>query len=241
MFGSNFGRFLVELVHLSICFPLPFAFTGGSRKRGKEVVEGDEVVRPTKLTARQIQAQERRGIKESAKRGKKGEQGSSAARPTILKMPYEEYQDLRKENPYSIERNPRAPPFFHSTTQHDIYKDIYLTFKQKVMTQHTIELKKMRAHEEYFGEAFEMCQEFGLIPLMLFNKDNDPELIMQFYATVHFQEDDVKTMRWLTNGKFLQSNLTKFVASLGYERVPGEGTNGWTCHEREFAMDKAML
>ena len=110
-----------------------------------------------------------------------------------------------------------------------------------MIPHHTIAIKKMRVAEEYFGEAFAMCREYGLLPIMMFNKDYDPELIMQFCATIHFQLDDDRTFRWLTNGVLLESNLAKFGTSLGYPRLPGENDNGWRSHDLDFSMDKKVL
>jgi len=108
--------------------------------------------------------------------------------PTIDKMPFEEYKKLRQDNPYDIPRNPRVADLnFHSKTQEDIYTNIYLSFKKKVILHHTIDIKKMRVPHDYFGEAFAMCVEFGLLPIMQFNKDYDATVIMQFCALSTFK------------------------------------------------------
>jgi hypothetical protein len=103
--------------HLACFLPL-YAVTGvgASRKRrGKETAKEEEVVRPSKLTDRQREAQK---VKKVSGRGRKG----TSARETIDKMPYSEYRDLRKQNPYEIDRNPRVHDLnFHSKTQEDIY------------------------------------------------------------------------------------------------------------------------
>ena len=150
---------------------LLYAVTGGSKKRGKEVSGEEDTVRPSKLTDHQ-RAVQKRGVKEAAGRGKKPGQGSSVQHPTIDKMPYEEYKKLRQDNPYDIPRNPRLANLnFHSKTQEDIYTNIYVSFKKKVTPHHTIDIKKMRVSQDYFGEAFAMCVEFGILPIMQFNKD----------------------------------------------------------------------
>ena len=41
--------------------------------------------------------------------------------------------------------------------------------------------KKAQQNAAYFGEAKEICEELGLIPLMKFIKHYDPPLIAQFY------------------------------------------------------------
>jgi hypothetical protein len=57
----------------------------------------------------------------------------------------------------------------------------------------------MCKNPEYFGEALAMCEEFGLLPLMQFTQNWDEDLVVQFYSTVYFTEDEDKTIKWLTN------------------------------------------
>jgi hypothetical protein len=110
-----------------------------------------------------------------------------------------------------------------------------------VIPHHTIDIEKMRMTPRYFGEALAMCEEFGLLPIMEFNNAYDEELIIQFYTTVHFQDDEARTFRWLTNGIYLESDLARFGTSLGYPRLEGEDANGWRCHDSEFFMDREVL
>jgi hypothetical protein len=74
----------------------------------------------------------------------------------------------------------------------------------------------MRKNPEYFGEALAMCEEFGLLPLMQFTQNWDEDLVVQFYSTVYFTEDEDKTIKWLTNGRLLEATWVEFGASLGY-------------------------
>jgi hypothetical protein len=143
-------------VHLSTCIHLPHSLSGGSKRRGKDEVEDDEeIVRPSKLTARQQSSQ--RNFKASASRGKK------LAHVSIKNVPYFEYKELRRDNPYLIPQNPRFTNLrFHNKTQEEIFYEIYVIFKKGVVPQHSINTAKMAMSSEYFGEAYAMCQEFGL-------------------------------------------------------------------------------
>ncbi|KAK1620499.1 hypothetical protein QYE76_026016 [Lolium multiflorum] len=76
---------------------------------------------------------------------------------------------------------------------------------------------------------------------MELNKDYDIGLIQQFYATVHFDQDEARTFRWMTNETLLESNLAKFGNALGYPRFPGVNANGWRCHDSSFAQTKEVL
>jgi len=144
-------------------------------------------------------------------------------------------------NPYLIPRNKRVgDKRFHNKSQEEIFYEIYVTFKKGIVTQHSIDTAKMAA-TRYFDEAYAMCGEFGLYPIMELNKDFDIGLIQQFYATVHFQQDEARTFRWMTHETLLEANLASFGAALGYPRSPVVDENGWRSHDSSFALTKDAL
>ncbi|KAK1646045.1 hypothetical protein QYE76_063850 [Lolium multiflorum] len=208
---------------------------GGSKKRGKdhvdEVEEEFEQTRPSKLTARQQAAQRH---KSPAVRGKN-------IHVSVKNMQYLEYKELRDVNPYLTPRSNRVgDKRFHNKTQEEIFYEVYVPFKKGVAPQHAIDTGKMAA-SKYFDEAYAMCGEFGLYPIMELNKDYDVGLIQQFYATVHFEQDEARTFRWMTHERLLESNLAKFGAALGYPRYPGVDANGWRCHDSSWAQTREVL
>ncbi|KAK1677510.1 hypothetical protein QYE76_038358 [Lolium multiflorum] len=208
---------------------------GGSKKRGKahvdEIEEEVEQTRPSKLTARQQSAQRH---KSPAVRGKN-------IHVSVKNMQYLEYKELRDVNPYLTSRNNRVgDKRFHNKTQEEIFYEVYVPFKKGVAPQHAIDTAKMAA-TRYFEEAYAMCGEFGLYPIMELNKDYDIGLIQQFYATVHFDQDEARTFRWMTNETLLESNLSKFGNALGYPCFPGVDANGWRCHDSSFSQTKEVL
>ncbi|KAK1647072.1 hypothetical protein QYE76_064877 [Lolium multiflorum] len=154
---------------------------------------------------------------------------------------YLEYKELRDMNPYLTPRNNRVgDKRFHNKTQEEIFYEVYVPFKKGVAPQHAIDTAKMAA-SRYFQEAYAMCGEFGLYPIMELNKDYDIGLIQQFYATVHFEQDEARTFRWMTHERLLESNLAKFGSALGYPRYPGIDANGWRCHDSSFAQTREVL
>ncbi|KAK1685228.1 hypothetical protein QYE76_046076 [Lolium multiflorum] len=208
---------------------------GGSKKRGKahvdEVEEELEQTRPSKLTARQQAAQRH---KSPAVRGKN-------IHVSVKNMQYLEYKELRDINPYLTPRSNRVgDKRFHNKTQEEIFYEVYVPFKKGVAPQHAIDTGKMAA-SRYFEEAYAMCGEFGLYPIMELNKDYDVGLIQQFYATVHFESDEARTFRWMSHERLLESNLAKFGSALGYPRYPGIDANGWRCHDSSFAQTREVL
>ncbi|KAK1679732.1 hypothetical protein QYE76_040580, partial [Lolium multiflorum] len=209
--------------------------SGSSKKRGKdhvdEVEEELEQTRPSKLTARQQAAQRH---KSPAVRGKN-------VHISVKGMQYNEYKELRDMNPYLTPRSNRVgDKRFHNKTQEEIFYEIYIPFKKGVAPQHAIDTGKMAANK-YFDEAYAMCGEFGLYPIMELNKDYDVGLIQQFYATIHFEQDEARTFRWMTHEKLLESNLAKFGTALGYPRYPGVNANGWRCHDSSWAQTREVL
>ncbi|KAK1615955.1 hypothetical protein QYE76_021472 [Lolium multiflorum] len=208
---------------------------GTSKKRNKgpvdEIEEELEQTRPSKLTARQQSSQRQ---KTSAVRGKN-------IHVSVKNMLYLEYKELRDMNPYLTPRNNRlGDKRFHNKTQEEILYEVYVPFKKGVPPQHAIDTGKMAA-SRYFEEAYAMCGEFGLYPIMELNKDYDIGLIQQFYATVHFDSDEAKTFRWMSHERLLESNLAKFGSALGYPRLPGVDANGWRCHDSSFSQPREVL
>ncbi|KAK1607359.1 hypothetical protein QYE76_031032 [Lolium multiflorum] len=208
---------------------------GSSKKRNKghvdEIEEELEQTRPSKLTARQ-QASQRQ--KTPAARGKN-------IHVSVKNMQYLEYKEIRDLNPYLTPRSNRVTDKrFHNKTQEEIFYEVYVPFKKGVTPQHAIDTGKMAA-SKYFAEAYAMCGEFGLYPIMELTKEYDVEMIHQFYATVHFDTDEAKTFRWMSHEKLLESNLAKFGNALGYPRLPGVDANGWRCHDSSFSQPREVL
>ncbi|KAK1650742.1 hypothetical protein QYE76_068547 [Lolium multiflorum] len=208
---------------------------GSSKKRNKgpvdEIEEELEQTRPSKLTARQETSQRQ---KTPAARGKN-------IHVSVKNMQYLEYKEIRDLNPYLTPRSNRVKDKrFHNKTQEEIFYEVYVPFKKGVTPQHAIDTGKMAA-SKYFAEAYAMCGEFGLYPIMEFTKEYDVEMIHQFYATVHFDTDEAKTFRWMSSDKLLESNLAKFGSALGYPRLPGVDANGWRCHDSSFSQPREVL
>ncbi|KAK1649170.1 hypothetical protein QYE76_066975, partial [Lolium multiflorum] len=185
---------------------------GGSKKRGKGHV--DEIEEEVELTRpSKLTARQLAAQKNTKSPAVRGKQ----VHVSVKNMPYLEYKELRPGNPYLIPRNNRG-----------------------IATQQSIDTAKMAA-TKYFDEAYAMCGKFGLYPIMELNKDFDIGLIQQFYATVHFQQDEARTFRWMTHETLLEANLASFGAALGYPRSPVVNDSGWRSHDSSFAQTKDAL
>jgi hypothetical protein len=183
------------------------------------------------MTARQREAEAKKKTK--------------APRKTIDKLSLSECSDYWKVDPYSVEHNSRVEDaHFSNHAQEEVYSRIYLPLKHKVVNQHHINVAYMCKNSEYFGEALAMCEEFGLLPLMQFVQNWDEELVVQFYSTIYFTEDVDKTIKWLTNGRLLETTWAEFGDSLGYtilDSSKDEDANGWRCHDSDYADHKDTM
>jgi hypothetical protein len=80
---------------------------------------------------------------------------------------------------------------------------------------HPIDLAYMKS-KEYFVPAIQVVERLGLTGLLTCQCDYDPQLILQFYATLSFIGDDDRTFKWMTGTCYCESSFTRFAALLGY-------------------------
>ena len=56
--------------------------------------------------------------------------------------------------------------------------------------------------------------------ILTFHLDFDPEIVAQFFASVHFHTDEKQSMTWMTNGKRMTAEWKEFMDLL---QVPDDG------------------
>jgi len=79
-----------------------------------------------------------------------------------------------------------------------IYRDIIKHFKKMFVPVQWIDLAHLQRNPDYFGEALSLIDKLGLKEIITFKRDFDPDVVAQFYVTVHFAPDDEHTMTWMT-------------------------------------------
>ena len=198
-----------------------------------EEIEEEEEIMPARTTKR-------------TRTGAAGTQRSVARKPTrkpFHKWKPEDYQIYREDNPYEEERSYTDNPHFFTKDQELVFKEIYVHKDYSVTLQHTIDINHLLKpkYKNYFEEALAMCQEFGLIPLMQFNQSYIEYYILQFYATVHFDEDEARTMRWMTKDRMLEATLKEFGEVLGYEDKGAFEPCGWRSHGNSLSSNKETI
>ena len=94
-----------------------------------------------------------------------------------------------------------------------MYLEVLPRFKTKVVKQFCINTEYMQAHRDYFGEALDMCEEFGILEFINLHENFDEALIHQFYATIHFSTDQ-RSITWMTKDQVLSSSWADFATLL---------------------------
>ena len=80
-------------------------------------------------------------------------------------------------------------------------------------------------HRDYFGEALDLVEQFGIEHMLSFHLDYDPDIVAQFFASVHFHCNEPRTMTWMTNGQKLTAKWKDFMDLL---HVPDDGLDSPT-------------
>ena len=87
----------------------------------------------------------------------------------------------------------------------------------------------------------DVVEQFGIEDFISFHKDFDPEIVAQFFASVHFHTDEARTMTWMTNGKRLSATWKEFMEML---HVHDEGLDvpiGACPHDNPESANKNKL
>ena len=112
-------------------------------------------------------------------------------------IPLAEFVTRRNINPYVNPRaNFRGNDLFWTKQQNLIYLDVIKSKQNIYVDVHWIDMNHMRQdkHRDYFGEALDLVEQFGIEDVISFHLDFDPEIVAQFFASVHFHTDEERTL-----------------------------------------------
>ena len=140
-------------------------------------------------------------------------------------IPLAEFISRRRINPYVNPRvNFRGNDLFWTKQQNLIYLDVIKGKQNIYVDVHWIDMSHMRdgKHRAYFGGALDLVEQFAIEDVISFHLDFDPELVAQFFASVHFHTDEERRMTWMTNGHQMTATWKDFMDLL---HVPDEGLN----------------
>ena len=138
-------------------------------------------------------------------------------------IPLFEFIPRRQINPYVNARAIFRGNDLSWTKQRTlIYLDVIKAKQNTYVDVKWIDMNHMRQdkHREYFGEALDLVEQFGIEHVISFHLDYDPEIICQFFASVHFHSGEDRRMTWMTNGRQLTATWKVFMDLL---KVPNEG------------------
>ena len=62
-----------------------------------------------------------------------------------------------------------------------------------------------------------ICEHHDLVKLITLKQNYSDELVLQFYTSVHFSDDDARTMTWMSAGQQCSKTLAEFGALLCYQ------------------------
>ena len=95
-----------------------------------------------------------------------------------------------------------------------IYRDIIKHFKKMFVPVQWIDLAHLQRNPDYFGEALSLIDKLGIKEIITFKRDFDPDVVAQFYVTVHFSPDEERTMTWMTGTQKMTGSWSEFMKFL---------------------------
>ena len=172
-------------------------------RSGKDLADEDEEpeVMPEKTTRRQ----------------KSNAAKLRAAQSKSLKlMSSRDFVKERRMNPYATPKlRTYTTPGFHNLFQEKIFYEVLPKHKTKVCEQFCIDTDYMEKHIEYFGDAIDICKEFGIYDYIGLQQNFNDHLVMQFFATVHFFADEPRRIKWMSKDEVLEATWADFASLLG--------------------------
>jgi hypothetical protein len=80
---------------------------------------------------------------------------------------------------------------------------------------HPIDLDHLRS-KTYFDDAISVLEKLGLTELATLKCNFNPNLIMQFFATLVIMPNPQKTMKWMSGEHQCEADFSVFASLLGY-------------------------
>ena len=133
-------------------------------------------------------------------------------------MSRNDWRVVHRLDPYRFpERTCEGDNRFWTHTQFKIWNGFYLALAEKVV-------KPKICDEEYFVEhkdnglkhIYTALENMNILKLAMVYQSYCPDLISQFYCTVFFHNDSVRTMTWMFGESKYTSTLSTFALALGY-------------------------
>src|SRR4051812_11096172 len=90
--------------------------------------------------------------------------------------------------------------------------------KSKKFAPHKqINVELLRDNAHIYPGVYDALGRLGIIPFCQFTYKYNEDLVMQFYATVYFMNDDARTMRWMSGTSVCSAPFSKFSEIIPYQ------------------------
>ncbi|KAI4970754.1 hypothetical protein ZWY2020_001668 [Hordeum vulgare] len=133
----------------------------------------------------------------------------------VRTMPPKDFLRFRTKNHYLQEKAVIKDVEHVWATDHcRIYRDIIKNFKKSFVPVQWIDLAHLQRNPDYFGHALSLIDKLGIKEIISFKKDFDPDVVTQFYVTVHFSPDDERTMIWMNGIHKMTGSWLEFMEFL---------------------------
>jgi hypothetical protein len=162
----------------------------------------------------------------------------SYTKPSLSKQ---KFIEARMVNPYLVPRARGVDPRFWNRMQESIYTEVIITKKQKVAPQQLIDLKHIHENLVHFAGVLEKLEEFNLMPLVKFHQDYCEELVMQFFATVHFGTNEERTMTFMAGNEKRVVNFNVLADICGYTFMGDSVDQGLRIHASGEFLNRNKL
>ena len=165
----------------------------------------------------------------------------------VRTMPPKDFLRFRTQNHYLQERAVIKNVEHVWTRDHcRIYRDIINHFKNNFVPVQWIDLAHLQRNMDYFVDALSLIDKLGIKEIISFKTDFDPNVVAQFYVTVHFSPDDERSMVWMTGTQKMTGTWREFMAFLKVEFQGADTPLGSRPHavastDRAPAKDRLQL
>ncbi|KAI4999812.1 hypothetical protein ZWY2020_004401 [Hordeum vulgare] len=126
----------------------------------------------------------------------------------------------RHIDPYAVRRRTDVDPMFHTKEQQDFYETVWYDKSPAISDMRYVDWAYIKENENFFPHVQE---NFSLVDVEDFvGKEMTPwndELIMQFYATLHFYDD---SLVWMTDGHKYEATIAEWAAFIGVPKQEEE-------------------
>ena len=143
--------------------------------------------------------------------------GRNVANIPVNEWTQPEYWAFREQDPYVAATELGADPRFRNVFQARIFNELMMAKSKKFAPHKQINVEHLRDNAHIYPGVYDALGRLGLIPFCQFSYKYNEDLVMQFYATVYFMNDDARTMRWMSGTAVCSAPFSKFAEIIPYQ------------------------